>query len=614
MVARPTLFFGLASLALLGVLLPGCIDFNKGGGGHSGGGGGGGGGGGAVVPAVPVNIVSPGSVEDERFDGRAPGGFFVGADTIPRLAFLRVTDSNTSGTFDSTEGVVGDTSQVMYTRRRPDGSWTTPIGVSAADGDFKENPILVVVGTGTNAAISFIFWREFRVGTAEVHVARVDANDPPSVIVGSTDTVISDGTLPTGMVGGSTPGSVTAGTLSAVLDTVDGSVFAAWAQFFSGDECVVAARYHVGGVGGAGLEPDEKTGITVNNGGAAANVDQDAAPGVQLFFSPTPLVSNATFAPASTGGTVHAIYVSTDADGASLAVRSRTRTAPGTWTPGAPGDVVSDTAAAFYRFPRPTSEGDGDVFLAWTQGAALPTDVLCHAYHSVTLANFDASVVALPSTPATGYGDLAIALDLSVPVLAYKRQTSPAGDLSVGSVTGSPNLSGPFAAEQVLKTAIAVAAGEGPGRIYLYREDSTFRIAAVYDAPSAAGAPFDVFGRARPTLGVFGAETNLSATAAVISRLAGFDRVTGSAAQFVWLEGANAGPREVTGVRYDAGTFGAAVNISGSPADSKGGEAGQTFEAGNVGVFGTSSGTPAAHIWWRDVSGAVQHDPFFAQQ
>ncbi len=614
MVRRCALVFSLLFVVLTLAAQPGCIDLGVGGQRKSKKGGGGGG----VAAPAPVpppvipstNIVAPGTPEDERFDGRrglGRGGYTVGADGIERLAFLRVIDSNLNGLFDQTEAGPNDTSQVMFTRRRAAGTWTAPIAISAADTEFKENPRLVTVNVGVNASVSFIFWREVGAGSGEIHMARVDAGDPPVVL--TADTVISDGATPAGLtVPFPTFGNASPDTLVAELDPGDGSVYAAWAQFFGPgtlDECVVAARYDAGGTGlFPGNEPDEKIAITINNADAlVGDVDDFADLPIALVPAPLPAVGG--------GGTMHIVYVATQPDGAVRAVRHRARTGAATWTPAAPGDIVSDTLVPTYRHPRIAVEADGDLYVAWAQGAAFPPTSVHHAYRP-SGGPFAASASAVvPGGAPTSFRDLGIVLDGSTPVIAYKRQDLAGGALLAAGSVGTANASGPFAAETVLHLATSTEGGEGAGRIHLFRETPTNRIAIVYDAAPATFVPFEIYGVIRPSGGPFGAEVNLSLTAAV-SRLAGFSGTTADTARFAWIEGANATAREVFGIPYSAGAFGGVFNLSGSPADSHGGEAGQAFDAGFVGVFG-SPAAPTAGFWWREHLGAAQHDPFFAR-
>ncbi len=561
-------------------------------------GSGGGGGGGAGGP-VAVNVQSPGTVDDERFDGRG-SGFALGADGVARLAYLRVADTNLNGAFDQTEGFGNDASQVMFVQRLPDGSWTPPLALSAFDADFKENPQLVVVPAGVNAGTSFVFWRETTGGVGEVHVARIG----PGPAVLTVDTVISDGALPVGTAGAF--GTVLGRTLTALADPIDGSVYAAWGQTFSSgtpDECVVSARYALGGAGGAGAEPDEKIGVTVNNGdGVAANLDEFADPPILLVFSPVPAVG--------TGGTLHVLYVSTGATGVSLRVRNRSRTAAATYSPAAPGDNVADTDAGFFRFVTAAVEADGDVYAAWAQGPALPPNEVHHARRSVLLVTYGASATAVaPAGAPTGFGALALGLDGSVPVVAYKRQDGPGGAVLAGGATGTADASGPFAAETVLHPATAAPAGEGPGSIRLVRE-STSRMGVAYDAPPGAGLPFDLFGVVRPAGGPFGAPAGLLATPAP-SRLVGAAQIGADAGLFAWLEGPDPGPRDVFTIGYDLGVFGGLLNRSASPTDSHGGEAGTPFNAGFVGIRGLPGGPVG--VWFRERLGAVQNDVFYSQ-
>jgi len=420
----------------------------------------------------------------------------MGPEPVARLAYLRVTDSNANGTFEQLEGFANDTSQVMFSRRKADGTWTAPLAISALDADFKENPQLVVVNAGANSGVSFIFWREVSGGVADVHMARVSGADPPVIL--TPDSVISDAPAPAGTAGGSAIGSVTAGTLTATRDTVDGSVYAAWAQLFSTgtpDECVVAARYNLGGAGGAGAEPDEKIAMLVNNlDGVSADVQELANPPILLVFNPLPAVGGS--------GSLHVVWVSTNEAGATMAVRSRTRTGAATYTPVSPGDVVSDTLTANYRFLSGTTEPDGDIYVAWAQGPVLPTTA-CHHARRPAAGPFAASaVVVAPAGAPTGFGDVEIVLDTSTPVVAYKRQDAPGGTVLAGAAIGSPNASGPFSPEAAFRS-LTVVAGEGPGTVRMFRE-STNRIAIVYDAAPAAGGVFDLFGVVKAAAGAFG--------------------------------------------------------------------------------------------------------------
>jgi|GEM_PF-4194612 len=551
----------------------------------------------APGPTGAVNVFGGGTTSDEDFLGN--GGVSVGPDGVARLAYLATVDSNGDGAFVSPP----DTTQVRYVRRRTNGTWTSPIGLSSTDADLKSLPALAVSGAGANVNVAFVFWREENGGTGQVRFSRVSATDPPTVLTGGTlGVVISDNVAPVGISGGAIFGGVSTAPV-ATPDLLDGTIYAAWSQVFGDDECFVVARYAGGGPGlsaGELNDPNEKTAMTVDGvGGAATN-------GGTILLVATPVPA------ADASGTLHAVYVTTETNGAagSVAVRNRTRTAPGVYSPGAPGELVSDVVGGSYTNPVSAIETDGDVYVAWGQGlSGAPTTTVRHARRGAGLGAFEPDVVAVAAVVApTQFARVAINLGGSVPVVAYKRQDAAGGALLVGAVVGTANASGPFGGEQVLHAATLPEAGERAGRIESVR-DSSGRVAVVYDVPAAAGGVMEAFGAIRPAVGAFGGEANLSRTGvvAVLSRVAGAAQIP-AGGRFAWLNGAAGSPREVVTATFTGGAFGAATNISVSATtDSLGGGG----DPGVVGLFGTFAGT--THVWWRERLGAVQRDIFFVQ-
>lgn len=556
-----------------------------------------GGGGGNVPVATPVNVFGGGTTSDEDFLGN--GGVTVGPDGVARLAYLATIDSNADGAFVSPP----DTTQVRYVRRRTDGSWTAPIGLSQTDADRKSLPVLAVSAAGANVNVAFVFWREENGGSGEVRFSRVSAADPPTTLTGGTDgVVISNNVAPVGISVGAIFGGVSIAPV-ATPDLLDGSIYAGWSQVFGDDDCFVVARYSGGGAGlsaGELNDPNEKTAMTVDGiGGTATN-------GGAILLVATPVPA------ADASGTLHAVYVTTETSGAaaSVAVRNRTRTAPGVYSPGAPGELVSDIVGGSYTNPVAAIETDGDVYVAWAQGlTGVPPTTVRHARRAAGAGAFEADVLAVAAVAApTQFARVAINLGGSVPVVAYKRQDAAGGALLVGAVVGTANASGPFGGEAVLHAATVPEAGEGAGRIESVR-DSSDRVAVVYDAPATAGGVMEAFGASRPAAAAFGAEANLSRTgaAAVLSRVAGSAQIP-AGGRFAWVNGAAGSFREVVTSTFTGGAFGAATNVSVSATtDSLGGGG----DPGVVGLVGTLAGT--THLWWRERLGAVQRDIFFFQ-
>lgn len=560
------------------------------------GGGSSGGGGGA---AGPVNVFGGPTTSDEDFLGK--GGVSVGPDGVARLAYLATIDSNGDGAFVSPP----DTTQVRYVRRRTDGTWTSPpLGLSQTDADRKSLPVVAVSTAGANANVAFVFWREENGGTGEVRFSRVSATDPPTVLTGGTlGVVISDNVAPVGI----TPGAIFGGVSIAPVatpDLLDGTIYAGWSQVFGDDDCLVVARYAAGGAGltaGELNDPNEKTAMTGDGpGGPATN-------GGAILLVATPVPA------ADASGTLHAVYVTTEPSGAAgtVAVRSRTRTAPGVYSPGAPGELVSDVVGGSYTNPVAAIESpDGDVYVAWGQGlTGVPPTTVRHSRRAAGVGAFEADVVAVTAVAApTQFARLAINLGGSVPVIAYKRQDAAGGLLLVGAAVGTANASGPFV-DGVLHAATAPAAGEGAGSIETVR-DSTGRVATVYDAPATAGGVMEAFGAIRPAVGAFGVEANLSRTGvtAVLSRVAGSTQIP-AGGRFAWVNGAAGSFREVFTITFTGGAFALPpTNVSNSATfDSLGGGG----DPGVVGLFGTLAGT--THVWWRERTGMIQRDIFFVQ-
>lgn len=579
----------------------------------------------AVTPVVglvgPVNVLAPGTADDEQFDA-THSSFAVGADGIARLTLLRIVDSNLNGAFEN--GI--DASQILYLRRRADGTWTVPIALSALDTDPKSNPQLAVVPVGANAGTAFVFWCEGS-GTpaGELRMARVSAGDPPAVLTGgATGVVISDNVAPAPLNLRVPPpllGAVEGFDTTAAVDTVDGSVYAAWTQRFDDgvggipSDCIVVGRYAAGGTGlavGEINDPDEKISLTED---ISTGSGQVIAPGngmpLQLVFAPAPAVAG--------GGTMHAVYGYNAANVPQMGIFSRSRTAAGTWTPAAPGDLLSDVPAGgpIYNHPVAAVDGAGNLYVAWGQAIppAASVDTVRHAFRPAGAGPFAADVTASPPLIVpTSVNYLALALDGTTPVIAAVRQDSAGGDVSAEGVVGTAGASGPFGAATILHAPTTTEGGEFRSRVRIVPEAGG-RMAIVYDVPAAVGGPLEVFGVVRPSGGAFLPEVLLSRALVdppVHADLVGSAAAGGTGGTFVMVRGPGAGPREIVAVDYASGGFSAPINVSATALIDSHGEPDLRFFRDFVGVVGTAGGQ--RHVWWAERLGAAQDDIYYVQR
>lgn len=176
----------------------------------------------------------------------------------------------------------------------------------------------------------------------------------------------------------------------------------------------------------------------------------------------------------------------------------------------------------------------------------------------------------------------------------------------VAASTGTPNASGPFAAATTLHVPMATVTTNGGLEIFI---DATNRAIIVYDAPTSPGAAMELFAVLRPSGGAFGAEINLSGSPAVESRLVGASPYGAGNGVIAYLEGPEAGPRDVFNVIYlNGGMFSVPANFSESPLiDSRFSNDGDQTPP-TIGVLGTSAGT--YHFWWRELLGTT-NDIFY---
>ncbi len=136
----------------------------------------------------------------------------LGSDKQPRLVYFR---GNNLGS---------DNTQIRLVRRRPDGTWTTPVPVSANNTDYKTSTFMAV---SRNNDFIHVFWIQTPSSVSDplLHYAQFDAGDPPVATV--SDTVVSSGAV-ANLSGGAILGDVPS--FAAVIDRSTNNVAAVWMQ------------------------------------------------------------------------------------------------------------------------------------------------------------------------------------------------------------------------------------------------------------------------------------------------------------------------------------------------------------------------------------------------
>jgi hypothetical protein len=468
----------------------------------------------------------------------------LGSDGEPRLIYRR--GSNVG---------LGSPNQIRLVRRRPDGTWTTPVAVSANNEDFKNNVFGVV---SRNNNFVHVFWLQTPSGVFDplLHYAQFDAGDPPSATVG--DTVISGGTV-TNLSVGATFGDATA--FAAVIDRSNNNVAAIWMQDVQ--DGTNASIPIVGLVaGGAGLFGEK-----------FALVSPPTSSGVG-----SPVIRSGP------GGALHVLYG---------AASHRLRTAVSTWSaPDAVGSgSVKDLVIA----------ADGDAY-AVSSGSPLQA-----AYRPAGPATTFSAPQGLPISsngmaqpkvvavlePGTEHLH-AFVCDLAAQAAAPAAAVHPAANLSGSwsSVALHPAVSGP---------------SDSGGSDFLAFANQANEVTVVFRAPLEAGDQLaGVLSRSRPSgvASVYAPVVDLTAPGAFPAlELAGAQNTTGNAL-LAWRQGSlpNAGNSlapEIFARHRSAGVWSSpADNVSRSPV---------LPSHGRLVVLLTDSGVE--HVFWSEQSVAGSPGP-----
>jgi len=481
-----------------------------------------------VVETPPTGFTSPDSATGLTGFDESLGAADVGSDGQPRLAFLR-----TSGT---------DT-QVMFTRRNSDGTWTDPKALSTNDDDAKGS-IYTLVTTDNN--YTHVFWLQ----ADRIHYARVNNADPPDV--DGADTAIS---------------GLNASSLTAVVDRSSQRAHAMWIDTVNlgGSDDAVPV---VGEVASAGPTFSSLTTLVTPNTDALSCI------------SSSPLLR------VSSSGVVHAAWIGTDNAGANNHLRYAQRTGVASW--GA-GELVTDTADHDIAQPDLLLAGVGDVYAVWfdnTDGAIL-------ADRRPSGGAFGTDSVAYDAAPSSTV--LKAALEPGTQILhVVWREGTAGGDVSLlANRHSTGNLEGTWLAAIDIESLHSVVTQASDALGFAVWADSTNRVAVAYQAPSEDGELSRTFLRVHATgADAFGAAADLTASTVLPCSGLTVGTASNGTAVVVWEQGnGDSLPlSEVYGMAYTSGGGqGGTTNVS------------QSSLTGSTGPFvvlmTTSQG---GHVFWHE--------------
>jgi hypothetical protein len=400
----------------------------------------------AGVFSAPVPIAI-GALDD------APMAVDTGSDGQPRLVFTRGQ-------------------QVLFTRRNSDGTWTTPLDLSADDASGKADVRAVV---SRNNDFTHVVWRD----AAGIHYARV--NNAAIPVVDLADAVIS-GVMPSNVTAPAAGfGGVSTPTLA--IDRALNNVYVAWPETLDpdtgdangGDQVPVVAAV----AAGAGA-PGERFALVLPTSDATGALNQ------------TPLLR------VSGTSVVHALWAGALGDGTGAGIRHRVRTAASTWSSDPNGQLVhaSLAASATDLLLAP----DGDAYAILLDGAA---GLALAAYRAVGVATSFAAAQTLDAATHVGF---VAALEPGTEILHGMWHD---GVAFVSKSHSAANLAGTWPA--VPTTVMANAATGGVATSAW--ADSTNRVVFAFQGDGVAGGANHVFATSRPTgaTGAWAAPSDLTA-------------------------------------------------------------------------------------------------------
>ena len=448
-----------------------------------------------------VDASVPASATGATTDNETIAGSAIGSDDEPRLVFLRAQ---------------GGTSDLRFTRRNADGTWTTSLLVSASDADAKTS----VQVEHTPNGMTHIIWLE---GTA-VHYARVNNATVPAINV--ADTILS-ATEPSNVTAGATLGAVTA--LTAASSPAGGNVYILWIQSIDDDA-------------GAGGLADVVPVASVVSGGAGTPGEHFTL--VQPDTDANAATSASPFLRTASDGSAHTAWFGTDAAAATNAVRHRLRTGVATWSSGPDGDTASAGLGGGDRIIDLLIAADGDAYAVWVTGGTVDA-----AYRAVGGGSTFAAPIGVPGW-GTGIVDAVASLEPGTEIL----HVAVSNVITMGSDRRTAgNLGGAWGGLNII-TSTAI-----PGGLKMW-SDSTDRTVITYQTATEVSTRVRVTAAASwggvvwtsPTTGFTQGELAVSQNSLGDSIVAWRDGET-SAAPF----------GEISSMIYTSGgTFGGTRNIS----------------------------------------------------
>ena len=480
----------------------------------------------------------------------------LGTDSQPRSLFLFTAPG-------------GGPSQIRFSRRNADGTWTAVLPISANDTDLK---VSITVYVTPNNNFVHVFWLEGPTTvTYQLHYAQINNDPVPAIVV--SDTIVSQG--PSTNVGlGAAYNRVDVYT--TVFDAGTNNIYAMWIQRIldGGNESAVPVVASI--LAGAGILQERfalvsPTGVGSDYGGQ----------------SPVLRVAS--------NGRVHAAWASSDL------VFHRLRTALATWSSGPSGDQVSSVIASLGIFKLELLlASDGDAYAAWIN----PSSQLRAAYRPAG----DASVFAAD----VGVAGATTALKLA----AVLEPGTEHLHLFVGAIAPSlpanvithrnpaANLGGAWETE----TVDSVASTTDQSMDFAAWADATNRVVVAYQLPTMPNELSIIRARVRPTgagNGNYAPAVNLTATGALPCDDLVVGKDSSGNAILAWSQGEHhtLPLSEIIGVEYrSGGTFGSSFNVSQTPATGSHGPIVAVLKNGGTGYFS----------WEEWISGSDGHDVYFA--
>lgn len=464
----------------------------------------------------------------------------------------------------------GGNTQVRFSRRNADSTWTAVLPVSASDADLKDS---IVTYLTPNNDFTHIFWLEGPSAIAyQLHYAQINNAAPPALVI--PDTVISQGPS-TGVGLGATYNRVDVYTTA--FDPGSNNIYMMWIQRIIDGGTGSAVPLAGAIIAGAGLV-QERFALVSPSG---AGVDH----GAQLCLLRV-----------AASGRVHAIWV-----GANL-VLHRLRTGSATWSSGPTGDPVSSAIAGGGVFKLELLlAADGDAYAAWID----PFTEIKAAYRPAGDAGVFAADVFVNNSSSAN--KLAAALEPGTEHLHLFVGAITAGNPANVITYRNPaaNLGGAWETE----TVDSVVATTSQVMDYAAWADVTNRVIVAYQLPPVPGEVSILRARVRSSgagNGNYAAAVNLTATGPLPCEGLTVDRDASGNAILAWSQGQlHVVPlAEIFGVEYaSGGTFSATFNVS------------QTPGVGSHGpIFAVLKNIGTAYVSWQEAvtSGPDGHDVYFA--